>query len=61
MVGENPDFGWLVCSIWYEIEKLLAPMADLTVRAAMAGLTNFLWAPMDDLTEFFPSPVGTDV
>ena len=27
-------------------------MADLTVSAAMAGLTNVLWAPMADLTDF---------
>ena len=27
-----------------------APMADLTVSAAMEGLTNVLWAPMADLT-----------
>ena len=25
-------------------------MADLTVSAAMEGLMNILWAPMDDLT-----------
>ena len=27
-------------------------MADLTVIAAMASLTNVLWAPMDDFTDF---------
>ena len=27
-------------------------MSDLNVSAAMAGLTNVLWAPMADLTNF---------
>ena len=27
-------------------------MADLMVSAAMAGLTNVLWAPMSELTDF---------
>ena len=39
---------------------LWAPMADLTVSAAMEGLTNVLWATMADLTDFFPFPVGVD-
>ena len=49
-------------------------MDDLTVSAAMEGLTNILWAPMADLTnvplllwawmadltDVSPSPVGAD-
>ena len=35
-------------------------MDDLSVSAAMVGLTYVLWAPMADLTDFSPSPVGAD-
>ena len=39
---------------------LWAPMADLTVSAAMAGLPNVLLEPMDDLTDVYPYPMGAN-
>ena len=32
------------------MNKVIATMAGLTVSAAMEGLTNIMWAPMDDFT-----------
>ena len=46
-----------VSAAWHASLILWAPMADLTVSAAMAGLTNVLWATMACGRLW---PVGTD-